>query len=194
MRGVAIFFGLGVALAAADADAAAPCPAWRDRATMDCMRGYLRVDPAGMTVLERQVGYASGLAAGVFRAFAGESLAFGGRVAYGLFREPGSSRVSHMLQLRPELRVGVARERVFGYALMYGGFTRLSGSAVLPRTSIVPLPEARPGWHIGAGAGAWWRVKRRLLLGVEGVVEGVHVEDSRLWPAFSLYLSVGSWL
>lgn len=194
MRRAAILFGLGVALAATDAGAAAPCPAWRERATMGCMRGYLRVDPVGMAVRERQVGYANGLAAGVFRALEGPSIAFGGRVAYSVFG--GSGAAENLLHLRPELRLGVARERVFGYVLMHGGFSLRTSSPLSLRTSIAPgrVADPRPGWHIGLGGGAWWRVRGRLLLGAEAVVEAYQIQGGPLTPTFSLYMSVGSWL
>ena len=47
----ALPLGLAIGLLPATAAAASsPCPTWRERQTMQCMRGYLRVDPAAFVL------------------------------------------------------------------------------------------------------------------------------------------------
>lgn len=196
---------LALALLPTQAAAAAPCPTWRERQTMSCMRGYVRVDPAALAVVgghgswvhdfpDGRLGYATGVAVGMFRSFGKFALGVGGRFGYARHdhRSPWSRVVEGDLHAGPEVRLGAASERVFGYALLRGGYSRWSQDVSL-RTSLAP-PDRLHGGHYGLGAGIWGRIGRRFLLGGEVASDMLRFDYRQSASTLTVSLTLGAWL
>lgn len=204
MRGLAALLVLSLPPAHASA---APCPAWPERQTIDCMRGYVRVDPVAMTIALDQndfayqqrpanrLGYALGVSGGMFRAFSRFALAAGARLGAAIqpFSDPALSfdRLESHLHVGPELRLGAAGERWFVYGLARGGYTRRGDGGGLRTSVAAPSPH---GGHWGLGVGAWGRLGRRVLYGGEVTLDTVHVRFDDVYPTLTLSLSLGAWL
>lgn len=181
-----VLVGLGPATAAASA----PCPAWRERETIDCFRGYLRVDPAAFVLATNRPGAAIGGSVGAFRAFDGFALSFGGRAGYEMTRRgSGGPGFARRLHVGPELRLGGANHRAFGYMLLRAGFSRrFDGSRPPPRRG------ADDAYHYGLGVGVWGRLGERVLLGAEGAVDVVQFRGEGAAEVLTLSLTLGTWL
>lgn len=188
MRG-AVTWGLVIGLLPAAAGASAPCPAWRERQTMDCMRGYLRVDPAAFVLAVYRPGAAIGGSLGLFRAYGGFALSFGGRVGYDVV-DRHAHGFDRTLHASPELRLGAVNRRAFGYMLFRGGYTHRfdAGRARLD------FGGAADAYHYGLGVGLWGRVGRRFLLGAEGALDMVQFRGKGAAETLFLSLTLGTWL
>lgn len=161
------------------------------------MRAYVKADPvalvySGVDRDSRYLGYSAGLGGGLFRAYEGFAFALGVRLNYGFLRELGqaSSPFAHFLHAGPELRLGKAGERVFGFFLLRGGYTHWADNISF-RESV--SPGALPGGHLGVGGGAWGRAARRLLAGGEAAVD-IHFILGVPVPMLNVSLSLGAWL
>jgi hypothetical protein len=209
---------LAGALAPSLADAAGPCPRWRDRTTLDCMRAYLRIDPAGLrltlaedpkselfseqrAVGDGKVAYDLNFGAGYFRTFGRFGLAVGAHLGRGVYGRSSTYEGSiirtreRYFSFGPELRLGGAFRHVFVYGLLRVGGTHWT---YLPRRPVDKYPETALTWHVAAGAGVWGQLARRLLIGGEALVEVMgqrlpyHAEKN--FVTFGMLLSLGVFL
>jgi hypothetical protein len=178
-----------VGLWPAVAAASAPCPAWQERPTFDCMRGYLRVDPVSLVLASHRPGAAIGGSLGAFRAFGGFALSFGARAGYAMTNR-GAHGFDRALHVGPELRVGAVNHRAFGYMLVRGGYSRRF--EVPPARQV--LGGASDAYHYGLGVGIWGRVSERLLVGAEGALDLVQFKREGVADALVLSLTIGTWL
>ena len=182
--------GLAIGLLPAVAAASAPCPAWRERQTMDCMRGYLRVDPAAFVLSAGdRPGGAIGASFGGFRAKDGFAAAFGLRAGFEVV-DRHAYGFDRTLHASPELRIGAVNRRAFGYMLVRGGYSHRfdAGRARLD------FGGAADAYHYGLGVGIWGRVGRRFLIGAEGVIDMVQFKGKGVSETLFLSLTLGSWL
>lgn len=178
-----------VGLAPAVASASAPCPAWPARRSIDCMRGYLRVDPVGLVLAANRPGAAIGGSLGAFRAFGGFALSFGARAGYAM-TDRGAHGFDRTLHAGPELRLGGVNHRAFGYMLLRAGYSRRFAA---PRGRL-DLGGAADAYHYGLGVGIWGRVGEKFLLGAEGAVDIVQLAGAGAAEALTLSLTLGTWL
>lgn len=162
------------------------------------MRGYIKADPVGFSYTgvdrdSRYFGYGAGLGGGIFRAYEDFAFAVGLRLNYAFLGEPGrtSPSFAHFLLAGPELRLGGASERAFGFFLVRGGYTHFADNIAF-RDSV--SPGALPGGHLAVGGGAWGRAARRLLAGGEVAVEIHFVLGGVPLPMLNVSLALGAWL
>lgn len=185
---------LAIGLLPAGATAGEPCPVWRERQTMDCMRGYLRIEPAVVEVVGGRPGAGMGLSLGLFRKLDVFAAAFGGRAGVEAI-DGGPAGYARTLHAGPELRLGGAGERTFGYFLIRGGYSRRLTAARSPFAVDRDLFAPGAGtFHYGVGAGLWGRLGRRFLLGAEAALDIVQWRDRGPVPTLALALSLGAWL
>lgn len=181
---------LVIVMQAGVARADGPCPAWRERQTMECMRGYLRVDPGALVLVgEDRLGVGTSAALGVLRGSEGFGVAFGVRGSYDLVRR-GMWGQEFTLHVGPELRLGAWTPRAFGFMLVRGGYSRRADG---PRARF-DFGGPQGAAHYGLGVGMWGRIDRRVLLGAEGVVDIVQFAGKAAVPTLTLALTVGAWL
>lgn len=181
--------GLALGLLPAVASASAPCPAWRERQTIDCMRGYLRVDPAAFVLAANRPGAAIGASVGVFRAFDGFALAFGARAGHDAINRQafGFDRTLHV---GPELRLGGYNPQAFGYMLMRAGYSHRFDAG----RARFDFGGPADAYHYGLGVGVWGRLGKKFLLGAEGALDIVQFKGKGAAETLFLSLTLGSWL
>lgn len=162
---------------------------------MACMRGFVRLSPVGVTIHRDQAGVATDLAVGVFRTSGrfGGSLGVHGGYALLPRRDGGFVARQHAFSAGPEVRVGLALDRVFAFVVARAGYSHRIDT-LTPRSSIIDMHGSHPGWHAGGGLGAWGRLVGRLLYGGELTVEAVEFKTYGVVPVVTLSLSVGAWL
>lgn len=168
-----------------------------------CAWGYFTFSPAGLLVPVGEVhrslgdnprlGYAVGAGVGVFRSFRYLGIAGGLRFGYGFTRQRFDTfdAYHYYAHVGPELRLGVATDRLFVHGLVRTGFTRWH--AADPARTSVDAPDDLRFAHVGGGGGIWARLGNRFLFGGEIAIDRL-IDGFRGTRPMVFSLVLGMWL